>query len=117
MNNEIQLSSLGNMPMPATPGAGGALGSYYGGGGPAAPQEASALRKLHRLLRGRYLLAFVLGLLGAGAGAVGGFLSQKPAYKADGIVQIKPVIAGSGPQKSGSTADSDKILTMYSSYV
>ena len=103
MNNEIQLSSLGNMPMPATPQAGGALGAYYGGGA-AAPQEDSALRKLHRLLRGRYLLAFVLGLLGAGAGAVGGFMSQKPAFKADGMIQIKPTIIDPGTSRAADLA-------------
>ena len=96
MNNEIQLSSLGTaLPMQQGAPGGGVLGGYYGGG-PAGPQEDGAFRKLHRLLRGRYLLAFVLGLFGAAAGAVGGYLSQKPAHKADAMVQIKPIIINPG---------------------
>lgn len=113
MNNEIQLSSLGNaVPMyPAVPGPGGGLGGY--GGGPQPPREESPFRKLHRLLRGRYLLAFALGLVGAAAGAAAGFMSQKPTYRADALIEIRPVITGSG-KNSG---DKDAVMTMFQPYI
>lgn len=110
MSNEIQLSSFGGAGLPMQPGMGGGLGGYYGGG-PTPPPEDSPFKKLHRLLRGRYILAFVLGLLGAAAGAVAGYLSQKPAFKAEGMIEIKPIISPSGPDKN------DTVMVMFSSYV
>jgi hypothetical protein len=81
MSNEIQLALTPNLPAQAGPWQqGGALGA------PAGPADGTPLQKVHRLLRGRYLLAVVLGLLGAAAGAAGGFLSQKPAYRSDGLI-------------------------------
>src|SRR6476469_9836884 len=113
MNNEIQLSSLGSS-LPAQPGMpGGALGGYMVGGA-AAPKEESALHKVHRLLRGRYLMAFGLGLVGAICGAAGGFLSQKPAYKAEALIEVRAVPAKSGAK--GADGE-EKILPMLSAYV
>jgi len=111
MSNEIQLSSFGSggIPMHAgMAGPGGGLGGYYGA--PPPPQEDSPFKKVHRLLRGRYLLAFVLGLLGAAAGAVAGYISQKPAFKAEGLIEIRPIISPGGTEK-------DIVMTMFSSYV
>ncbi|CAA9430044.1 MAG: hypothetical protein AVDCRST_MAG64-3417, partial [uncultured Phycisphaerae bacterium] len=110
MSNEIQLSSLGGgLPaQPGMPGTGGGLGGYYGAG-PAAPAtDENPLRKLHKLLRGRYLLAFVLGLLGAAGGAAAGYLSQKPVLKAEGMIEIRPVIINT---------NDDKVMVMFSSYI
>jgi hypothetical protein len=79
--------------------------------GPAASPagaDESPFRKLHKLLRGRYLLAFVLGLIGAGGGAAAGYLSQKPAFKAEGLIEIRPVVVRS---------DEDKIMVMFSQYI
>jgi succinoglycan biosynthesis transport protein ExoP len=114
MSNEIQLSSLGQS-LPAMPGAGGAMGGYYGGGpgGPPPGGDENPLRKVHKLLRGRYLLAFVLGFVGAAAGAVAGYLSQKPAFKAEAMIEIKPVVAVRGALPT----EQDRVLTMFSSYV
>lgn len=114
MNNEIQLSSLGqSLPMqPAAPG--GALGGYYGAPA-AAPKEENPLHKIHRLLRGRYLLAFGLGLAGAVAGAAGGYLSQKPAYKAEALIEVRPVDIRSGSQRGSDQGD--KILPLMSAFV
>lgn len=114
MSNEIQLSSLGQT-MPAMPGQGGGLGGYYGSspGGPPPSNDENPLKKVHKLLRGRYLLAAVLGLVGAAAGAVAGYVSQKPAFKAEAMIQFQPVIGGTGD----TSANTDKVLTMFSSYV
>ena len=108
MNNEMQLSAMNGM-QPMLPGMGGGLGAPYGGG-PNAPTEDGAFRKVHRLLRGRYLLAAILGLVGAAAGAIAGYMSQKPAFRADGMIEIRPVI-------SGYNAGDDKVMAMFSNYV
>ena len=111
MSNEIQLSSLGGG-LPMQPGAaapGGGLGGYYGSaqaGGSAG--DESPFRKAHKLLRGRYLLAFVLGLLGAAGGAAAGYLSQKPAFKAEGLIEIRPVIVD---------PNNEKVMVMFTSYI
>jgi polysaccharide biosynthesis transport protein len=104
MSNEIQLALTPNLP--AQPGPwqqGGALGA------PAAQAEGTPLQKVHRLLRGRYLLAVVLGLMGAAAGAAGGFLSQKPAYRSDGLIEIDPRV----PRRE----ELDKVMVMAGAYI
>ena len=63
------------------------LGPPAGGAPPVQP-----LQKLHRVLRGRYLLAVGLGLAGAVVGGVAGWMSQEQMYKAVGSIQIKPVV-------------------------
>ena len=68
------------------PSAGGALGAA---GAPPAP---TPLRKMHRLLRGRYVLAVFLALLGAAAGGVAGYMSQKPQYSSTGIIAISGLL-------------------------
>ena len=64
---------------------------------------------MHRLLRGRYVLAVVLGLLGAAVGAAGGFLSQKPAYRSDGLIEIDPRVP--------SSLTMDKVMAMAGNYM
>src|SRR4051812_42296345 len=56
------------------------------------PPTATPLHRIHRSMRGRYLLAIILALVGAGAGAAGGFLFGKPGYVSQGAIQIKPTI-------------------------
>src|SRR5207248_10888300 len=60
-------------------------------GAPLAPPP-SPIRKVQRLLRGRYLLAVVLALICGLIGAAWGWKSQKPKFSSDGIIWIKPVI-------------------------
>jgi len=65
---------------------GNALGAYQ-------PQnQPQPLKKLNRLLRGRWLLALILSAAGAAAGAVIGFKSQVPLYAGQTAVEIKPII-------------------------
>ena len=56
-------------------------------GGPP-PSGNSPLSKLHRLLRGRYPIVIVLGLIFGAIGGVGGYLSQKPGYSSTGIIAV-----------------------------
>ena len=62
-------------------------------GAPAAlPPQPTPLKKMHRLLRGRYLLAIFLALAGAAAGGFAGYVSQKPRYSSTGIISISGLI-------------------------
>jgi polysaccharide biosynthesis transport protein len=45
-------------------------------------------QRLHRLLRGRYWLAFILAALGGAAGAVGGWMASEPKYQSVGSIRI-----------------------------
>ena len=76
----------------------GAYGNPGTGLGPPLGMGASAtpLKKVHRLLRGRYVIAFVLALIGAAAGGAAGYLSQKPSYGSTGIISISGLPAAGG---------------------
>jgi succinoglycan biosynthesis transport protein ExoP len=50
------------------------------------------LKKVHRLLRGRYPLVIMLGLLFGVAGGLLGYLSQRPIFGSHSQVEIDPVI-------------------------
>ena len=60
-------------------------------GAPMGPQ-ANPLHKIHRSMRGRYLLAVVLALLGAAAGGTAGYLTGVPGYVSTGAIQVRPVM-------------------------
>lgn len=45
--------------------------------------------RIHRLLRGRYVYAIVLGAIGAAVGAAGGWMATKPKYQSVGMIRIK----------------------------
>ncbi len=85
MNSELQQISNSSLAVADPWGNGAALGpagpAAHGGGG---------LKKVHRLLRGRYVWAIVLGLLGGLAGGAAGYFTQKPMYRSDGVIQIQP---------------------------
>src|SRR3954462_3387942 len=67
-----------------------------GGGGSTAlatpGAHTSPLLKIHRSMRGRYLLAAILALLGAGAGGAAGFLAGKPGYVSHGAIRVRPTV-------------------------
>lgn len=57
--------------------------------------EASPLEfvhRLHRILRGRYLLAAVLTSIGAAAGGLLGWFITKPEYAAEGAIRIRTTV-------------------------
>jgi polysaccharide biosynthesis transport protein len=67
--------------------------------GPAAAPEPAAeespfaiFHKVHRLLRGRYHWAIGLGLVGAIAGSIGGYMATKPLYQSVGTIHIMSVL-------------------------
>jgi capsular exopolysaccharide synthesis family protein len=92
-NRDTQLApfQFGNAPAQLAPWE---QGPSTGGGLGAAnvPPQQTPLRKMHRLLRGRYLLAIFLAVAGAAAGGLAGFMSQKPQYSSTGIISISGLI-------------------------
>src|SRR5438477_8643728 len=46
------------------------------------------LRTVHRSLRGRYILAILLGLIGAAGGVYGGLRMGRPFYKSESLIRI-----------------------------
>jgi Mrp family chromosome partitioning ATPase/uncharacterized protein involved in exopolysaccharide biosynthesis len=84
-------------------GGGGAMGA------PSGPPPATPLVKMHRLLRGRYLLAIFLALLGAAAGGAAGYLSQKPQYSSTGIISISGLLP--------SPDHKDMLIQMYAQHM
>jgi capsular exopolysaccharide synthesis family protein len=59
--------------------------------GPVGPQ-VNPLQKIHRSMRGRYLLAIILALLGAGAGGAAGYLTGEPGYVSTGAIRVVPTV-------------------------
>lgn len=59
----------------------------------AQPDESPAqlLLKLHRLLRGRYVLALVLAAAGAIAGGAAGYFSTAPKWQSYAAIRIEPI--------------------------
>src|SRR5687768_235969 len=75
----------------------------------AAPSQGSPLKKLQRLLRGREKWAITLGICFAIAGAIAGWVSQKPQWISNGVLWIKPNIP--------SLQLSDRVMPFYTYYV
>ena len=103
MSQDIQVSSMNNLPMQS---------DYFpsGGnmGGPA-PQGGSPLAKLHRLLRGRYPIVVVLALIFGAVGGAAGYLSQKPLWAATGTIEVSPYVK---------TIDNiDKVQPMFAAFM
>ncbi|HRK32232.1 MAG TPA: AAA family ATPase [Tepidisphaeraceae bacterium] len=68
-------------------GAGTTLAPYNG-----APPRTSPVKLVHRLLRGRILLAIILAAAGLIAGAMYGWNSTTPRFTAEGYLEVKPYI-------------------------
>lgn len=49
-----------------------------------------ALRRLHNMMRGRYLWAILAAVLLGALGASIGYLSQEPMYRSTGVIRIEP---------------------------
>jgi capsular exopolysaccharide synthesis family protein len=101
MSQEIQLI---NTNLPLQP----AIASQPQVLAPAGLPEPTPFRRLHQLLRGRYLLAAVLATIGAAAGATAGFLLPKPSYESVAIVKIDPMLNRPGPDNG--------LLPLFQSY-
>ncbi len=59
---------------------------------PPGEHHANVFAVLHRMLRGRYLLVGVVGVVLAGTGGVLGWLSTVPKFRADALIRVQPVL-------------------------
>src|SRR5579872_16524 len=84
MTNEMQLAHAAGLP-----GTAGELGLPPGGN---QKQKPIGLKKIHRLLRGRYPLVITLGLIFGVAGALTGYLAEQPMFKSSFQVEINSTI-------------------------
>ncbi|HYF14010.1 MAG TPA: AAA family ATPase [Phycisphaerales bacterium] len=73
-------------------------------------QQVNVVKLVHNLFRGRYLLTCGLAAIGLMLGVALGWLSRKPAYRAEAKIHIQPVIP-----KVMSTNDS--VMPMFLSFV
>jgi succinoglycan biosynthesis transport protein ExoP len=105
MSHDIQLFSNPNLPAVQDDGWGNSSTAL----GPSMGNPASPIRKVQRLLRGKYMWAVAFGIIGAVAGAVFGWSTQKQKWSSDGIVCIKPVIP--------SISSSEKVVPFYDKFV
>jgi succinoglycan biosynthesis transport protein ExoP len=67
--------------------------------------------RLHRLLRGRYVLALTLAALGAAGGAIAGWKSSYPLYRAEGALRI------SSNQRLGILSNQQDPITQFTPFV
>lgn len=92
MTRGVQISQLPGPDAGQFPALPGSVDSSFGGfdAGPAAgrAQHTDIFRAVHRRLRGRYLLAIVLGLVCAVAGGAAGYYTQKPIYKCETMIRV-----------------------------
>src|SRR5439155_7130306 len=58
--------------------------------------QPQPFKKLHRLLRGRYVWALLLCPVFAGVGFALGWKSQVPLYVSNGLIEVKPILPGTG---------------------
>ena len=100
MSQEIQLV---NQNLPLQPALGPTVLA------PAAQTEPTPLRRMHRLLRGRYGLAMFLAAIGAACGTVAGIMIPKPAWSSTATIQIHPLIPLRGT--------SDMVMPLWAQYV
>ena len=83
MTNEMQLAQAAGLPVP----------SHVATGQPGNQQgKPVGLKRIHRLMRGRYPLVITLGLMFGIAGGLMGFLSTQPTYTSTFMVEIVPQV-------------------------
>jgi Mrp family chromosome partitioning ATPase/uncharacterized protein involved in exopolysaccharide biosynthesis len=87
MTNEMQLAQAAGLPLPGHE----MIHSHGNNVG-----KPMGLKKVHRLLRGRYPLVIALGILFGIAGSLLGYLSQRPLYSSHSQVLIDPTIHDPG---------------------
>lgn len=105
MSQEIQLAFNRTPAAQIEPWA---MGGGAAPGGPLAAQ-ANPLHKIHRSMRGRYLLAGVLALLGAAAGGAAGYMVGEAGYVSRGAIQVRPTIH--------EIDKADTVMQMYDRYM
>ncbi len=86
MNNMIEVRDA-QPPALSPHGLGHAMESARQG-----PGETNVFQVVHRLLRGRYVLAIALGMVGAVGGAMAGYLLPTPKYRSEGQIRYRPLL-------------------------
>jgi polysaccharide biosynthesis transport protein len=75
--------------------------------------QGDPLRKIHRSLRGRYLLAAALGLGGGLLGSIVGFRLQPAQYRSEGLMRISYNAAA----VSSSTPEQNQPMTVFDAFL
>jgi polysaccharide biosynthesis transport protein len=82
---------------------GNGLGNHHNG-------KPIGIKKIHRLLRGRYPLVITMGILFGLAGGLTGYLSQQPLYTSAFQVEISPTIYSVSSANGEEIAGYDRLL-------
>jgi len=107
MTSDMQLAQAAGLPVAARDGYGSLAAGINPPGHAPAP---TGLKKIHRLLRGRYPLVIGLGAVLGITGALFGYFGKKPMYESDGRIYLSPTI----PSARSST---DEMLPGYSTLI
>ena len=83
MSQDLQLFNRGAATQQIEPWA---MGGSTALGAPI--PQANPLLKIHRSMRGRYVLAVVLALMGAAAGGAAGYMTGEPGYVSKGAILL-----------------------------
>jgi polysaccharide biosynthesis transport protein len=102
MTNEMQLAHAADSPFGGTD-----FGNEMGGNQQSKPM---GLKKIHRLLRGRYPLVITMGLLFGLAGALTGYLIQRPLFNGQFQVDISSTVPNLSSPVGDPIPDYDRLL-------
>ena len=102
MTNEMQLAHEAGLPLGGTE-----FGNELGGNQQSKPM---GLKKIHRLLRGRYPLVITMGLLFGLAGALTGFLVQQPLFNGQFQIDISPTVPNLSSPVGDPIPDYERLL-------
>jgi capsular exopolysaccharide synthesis family protein len=102
MTNEMQLAHAAGLA-----GVGADFGNGISGNQRSKP---IGLKKIHRLLRGRYPLVITMGLLFGVAGGLTGYLSEQPMFTSSFQVDISPTIYSVNSPVGEEIAGYDRLL-------
>jgi polysaccharide biosynthesis transport protein len=102
MTNEMQLAHAAGLT-----GVGTDFGNGISGNQRSKP---IGIKKIHRLLRGRYPLVITMGLLFGVAGGLTGYLSEQPLFTSSFQVEISPTIYSVSSANGEEIAGYDRLL-------
>jgi polysaccharide biosynthesis transport protein len=102
MTNEMQLAAAAGLP--------GGVNDFGNGANGHNRPKPNGLKKIHRLLRGRYPLVITMGLLFGLAGGLTGYLSQQPLFTSSFQIEISPTIYSVGSATGEEIAGYDRLL-------
>jgi capsular exopolysaccharide synthesis family protein len=100
MTNEMQLAQA----------AGLANAMEHANGANNAKPKPIGLKKIHRLLRGRYPLVITLGLIFGIAGGLTGFLLEEPLFTSSSQVEVTPTVQSPNEIVGNPISDYERLL-------